>query len=154
MVYLANKVQPVRVGVLFPRGVYSRIVALELHAPGGVGNSDFCFTPPLGNSLWLLGIDVWVYCGTAGQFIGGFFYLSYGASVPNTEAEIATTWDQIIPLHCGLKKGFRWFECEAFHRHFNMNRHFASDGLRFAVGVENGFPQAWEATVAFEISEG
>lgn len=137
-----------------PAPMQRRVIALELHAPQGVGNTDFCYTPQLGNRLWLYGLDVWVYCSGPGAFIGGFFYLMYGTFEPRTQSDIATRWTRIIPLHCGSKPGFRWFECEAFHRHFSMARLFTADGLRFGVTIENGFNQDWECTVAFEIAEG
>lgn len=140
-------------GVLAPPQ-QSRVVAVELHLDGGVGNDDFCVTPPLGNRLWLYKIDMWAYCGTAGAFLGGFFYFMSGTTVPASSTEISTRWDNIIPLSCGQKPGFRWFECDAFHRSFTMAKLFTADGLRFGVVMENGFPQQWEATVAFEISEG
>lgn len=138
----------------YPLPPQSRVVALELHVPAGVGNNDFCYTPALGNRLWLLNIDIWVYCATAGAFIGGFFYLMFGTAEPQNASDISTRWNRIIELYCGAKPGFRWFHCDPFDRHFSMAKLFVADGLRFGVTLENGFNQAWEATIAFEISEG
>ncbi len=131
-----------------------RVIALELHLAAGPGNNDFCYTPPLGNRLWLYSIDVWAYCSVHGIAIGGFFYLMFGTSIPATQSDIADRWTRIIPLHCGAKPGFRWFHCDAFERRFTMAKLFTEDELRFGVVIENGYNQAWEATVAFEISEG
>lgn len=130
------------------------MIALELHAPAGLGSDDFCYTPQLGNRLWLYSLDVWVYCGVHPSVVGGFFYFMYGTFEPQNANDVAVRWTPIIPLYCGLKQGFRWFHCDEFSIHFSMARLFEADGLRFGVVVENGFPQAWEATVAFEISEG
>jgi len=151
--------------VIVPRGplglvrseivpVQSRAIALELHLAAGVGNDDFCYTPTLGNRLWLHKIDIWCYCANAGVLIGGFFYIMFGTSIPVAAGEVATRWNRIVPLSCGQKPGFRWFELEAFHRSFTMARLFSEHELRFGVTIENGFNQQWEATVAFEISEG
>ncbi len=139
---------------IVPASPQRRVIALELHAPAGVGNSDFCYTPQLGNRLWLYSIDLWAYCGVHPSTVGGFFYLMFGTGIPGSGDEVATKWDFIVPLSCGLKKGFRWFDCDAFARHLSMARLFTANELRFAVAVENGFPQAWECTVAFEIAEG
>ncbi|MBA7532759.1 hypothetical protein ES705_24989 [subsurface metagenome] len=86
--------------------------------------------------------------------VGGFFYLMYGSSQPTRREDISVRWTPIVPLHCGLKPGFRWFECGDFHRHFSMAKLFTLNELRFGVTIENGFPQSWETTVAFEIAEG
>lgn len=141
-------------GPVRPAPVQSRVIALELHCPAGIGNSDWCSTPPLGNRLWLYGIDVWIYCTTPGPGIGGFFYLTYGTYEPSSGEDVAVRWTPIIPLYCGLKLGFLWYDCASFHRHFSMAKLFTNDGLRFGAVVENGGAQAWMTTVAFEISEG
>lgn len=132
----------------------SRVIALELYPQAGVGGDDYCVTPPLGNNLWLYTIDVWVYCTTPGGGIGGFFYLMYGSGIPPSGGFIATRWNRIIPLSCGVKPGFFWIDCVSFHRHFEMAKLFTSDELRFGVVTENAGTQRWLATVAFEISEG
>lgn len=151
--------------VAIPRGIVgpsalkpaqreSRVIALELHAPAGIGNEDFCFTPKLGNRLWLYTIDIWIFCTNPGPGIGGFFYFTYGTGEPKSGEDVAVRWTPIIPLRCGIKPGFMWSDCASFHRHFSMARLFTNDELRFGVVVENGGAQAWAATVAFEISEG
>lgn len=154
MAHTANLNQPVRAKVLTPIPDYSRVIALELHLAGGVGNDDYCYTPQLGNRLWLRGIDIWCYCAVAGALIGGFFYLTYGTHSPTSFSNVAVGWNRIIDLHCGQKPGFRWFEREAFHRSFTMNKLFEADGLRFGVALESFADEQWEATVAFQISEG
>lgn len=132
----------------------SRVIALELHLAAGLGNVDDCYTPTLGNRTWLRSIDVWAYECVHGVPIGGFFYLMFGSGIPVAPGEIAVRWNPIIPLYCGQKPGFRWFECASFHRRFEMCKLFKHDELRFGVTIEQGFNQDWEATVAFEFSEG
>lgn len=139
---------------IVPASPQRRVIALELHAPAGPGNSDYCYTPQLGNRLWLYSVDLWVYCGEHPSVVGGFFYFMYGLGEPVSRSNISVGWTPIIPLSCGLKPGFRWFACDEFHRRFTMARLFTTDELRFGVTIENGFPKAWECTVAFEIAEG
>lgn len=145
--------RPGGVLVQAPPVLESRSLALELHLEGVVGADDFCYTPQLGNNLYLKSIDCWVYSSGVGKFVGGFFYFMQGTTIPDSQHEIANHWNVIVPLSCGLKPGFKWFGCECFHRRFTMNKHYRHDGLRFAAVVEQGFTQAWETTVAFEIME-
>ncbi len=139
---------------IVPASPQRRVIALELHAPGGVGMSDFCYTPQLGNRLWLYSIDVWAYCSQPGAIRGGFFWIMFGTGVPQNQLDIAVRWTPIVPLHCGQKPGFRWFSCQEIHRRFTMAKLFTTNELRFGVVVNNFVAQQWECTVAFEISEG
>lgn len=145
---------PVAIGPARSAPVQSRVIALELHVPAGVGNSDYCYTPQLGNRLWLYSVDVWGYCAQPGAIRGGFFYFTYGTYEPSREEDVAVDWTTIIPLRCGQKPGFRWFSCQEIVRRFTMAKLFTNDGLRFGVVIENFGAQDWECTVAFEISEG
>lgn len=139
---------------IVPASPQRRVIALELHAPAGVGNSDFCYTPQLGNRLWLYNIDIWAYCADPPALLGGFFWLMYGTGVPVSDDDVATKWNHIIPLYCSPKPAFRWFECGDFHRRFTMAKLFTTNELRFAVAINNLTVQQWECTVAFEVAEG
>jgi len=132
----------------------SRVIALELRLEDAPLVQAWCYTPTLGNHLVLRSIDVWAYCGILDVPFGGFFYIMFGSGIPIAAGEIATRWNPIVPLSCGVKPGFGWFDVRAFHRRFTMAKLFEHDELRFAVQISNGFPQAFAATVAFEISEG
>jgi len=132
----------------------SRVIALELRLAAAAMATDFCYTPTLGNRTWLRSIDVWAYGAELDLVIGGFFYLMFGSGVPVAAGDVAVRWSPIIPLHCGVKPGFGWYECGPFHRRFTMCKLFEFDELRFGVTIENGYLRAWAATVAFEFSEG
>jgi len=134
--------------------VQSRVIALELNLQAGAGFIVGCHTPTLGNRTWLRSVDVWAYECVHGVPIGGYFYLMFGSGIPVSPLDISDRWSPIIPLHCGRLRAFRWFECNSFHRRFEMNRLFEDDELRFGVTIVNQFNQDWEATVAFEFSEG
>lgn len=131
-----------------------RVLALELRLTAAAMAVDYCFTPTLGNRLVLHSIDVWAFCADLDVTFGGFFYLMFGAGIPVAAGDIAVRWSPIVPLACGVKPGFGWFDVRAFHRRFTMAKLFTTDELRFGVTIENGYLQAWAATVAFEISEG
>lgn len=154
MVYVAAGNQKLRAGATAPASAYSRVIVLELHCPAGIGNDDFCYTPQLGNTLVLYSIDIWVYASSVDVPIGGFFYFMFGNAEPVDVNDIINNWSHIIPVHCGGKPGFRWFDVRAFHRRFTMAKLFTTNELRFGAVVDQFGPQAWEMTVAFEISEG
>lgn len=154
MVFVVNKSQQVRTAGLRPDPAYSRVEALELHIPSGAGNEDFCFTPTLGNSLILYGINMWIRCPTHPGVFGGNCYLMFGAGTPNTAAEMILNWRIIVPVHCGAKPGFRLVLCEHVEYYIRMKRKFIKDEIRFGAVFENLGQPAWEATILFEISEG
>lgn len=137
-----------------PAPLSRRVIAIELRVPVGIGSDDWCYTPKLGNRLWLFSIDLWVYAVNPPAFVGGFFYLMYGTGRPTSANDIALRWNFICELSCGLKKAFRWYDEGSFSRHLDMARLFTDDELRFAIVAENGFLSPWECTVAFQISEG
>ena len=131
-----------------------RAIALELRLTNDPLVMAWCYTPTLGNRLVVYSIDVWAYCGDLDVPFGGFFFIMSGAGIPVAPGEIAVNWSPIVPLSCGVKPGFGWFDVRAFHRRFTMAKLFTTDELRFGVTISNGYPQAFAATVAFEISEG
>jgi len=154
MVEVVNRSQQVRSALMQPDQAYSRQIALELHVPGGAGSDDFCYTPVLGNTLVLYGIDMWIRCGTHPGAFGGHFYLMTGAGKPTTSAEMILNWTLIVPLMCGAKPGFRFVLCAQEQYYIKMKKKFITDEIRFGVVFENLAQLAWEATVLFEISEG
>ncbi len=149
-----NVSQQVRTAALRPDPAYSRQIALELHVPAGLGAEDFCFTPPLGNSLILYGIDLWMRCPDPPAFMGGFIYLMSGTGKPSTAGKMIMGWDHIVPLSCGVKPGIGLYYCSHTELHFTMKKRYMFDAIRFGAAAENGFNQDWDATLLFEISEG
>lgn len=137
-----------------PAPAYSRLVGLELHVPAGVGETAFCVTPQLGNSLILYGIDFWIRCPDPPAKVGGFLYLMSGSGKPNTASEVIVGWNFIVPLSCGQKPGLVLYYCESKELHFSMKKRYMYNEIRFGAAVANGYNQVWDATVLFEISEG
>lgn len=154
MARIAAGGQVLRHAAMNPVSSYSRVIALELRLAITHGATAFCYTPTLGNRTWLHSIDVWAYSHEIDLVIGGYFYLMFGGGIPVGAGDIAVRWSPIVPLHCGVKPGFAWFDVRGFHRRFTMCKLFEFDELRFGVTIENGYLRAWAATVAFEISEG
>lgn len=154
MVEVVNRNQQVKDGALRPDPAYSRLEALELHIPAGLGNQDYCYTPVLGNSLVLYGINIWIRCPTHPGTFGGYVYIASGASIPASAGVITKDWTMIVPLRCGERPGFKFILCEHKNYYLKMRKKYRYDEIRFGVVIENLKNIYWEATVLFEISEG
>lgn len=154
MAKLTTREQAILTGVTYPSADYSRSVSCVawLKAPG----SERGFTPPLGNRLWLRGVDVWPsmdYGGVVGAQIS--FRLLHGRGLPATAAEILT-WTNILPVFWPDALGRPWTQYQPFHhQHWSMNQLFEGAGQRFGIWLEgSGFVPVLEFVATFEISEG
>ena len=138
----------------YPKPVYSRVVNLEVLVSDGVGGYGFNYTPPLGNRLWLLSVDLWFMNPTIDVKIGGFIYLRTGDVRPKDYGDVAMNWDSVIDDSTGIKPGIYW---EGINAHFrwDMMRFYEGKGRRFGVTIENfNVDQNWLCWASFQISEG
>jgi len=139
---------------LHPKPAYSRIVNLEVLVPAGIGAEGFNYTPPLGNRLWLLSVDLWFFNPTPDIQIGGFIYLRTGGKKPASPGETAMKWDSVVDDSTGIKPGIYWTGLRA-HIRWDMMKFYEGSERRFALLIENfSETQQWLAWVSFQISEG
>ncbi len=139
---------------LHPKPAYSRIVNLEVLVSDGIGGYGFNYTPPLGNRIWLLSVDLWFINPTLDVLIGGFIYLRTGDTKPASAGEVAMRWDSVIDDSTGIKPGIYW---RGLSQHFrwDMMRFYEGRGRRFGVMIENSnIYQSWLCWASFQISEG
>lgn len=153
MPVLVNKPQGIRTGVMYPRGVYSRQVLVELKVPAGVGNNDYAVTPPVGIETWLMGVDLWLFPTASGGWIGGLIHVSTGTGKEVNAGIIATQWDPLMDMTMMFKRSMLWYG-EREHLHFAMQKYLGGSGRRFGVTVENLTALEFWCIGAFEISEG
>lgn len=153
MAIIANKDQGVRVGVMSPRAVYSRVVQIQVNVTAGVGVTAYCFTAMLGNEIRLLNVQACLFGGSALAAVGGFIYIATGYTEPANANEIITQWDLIMPNQCGGKPGIYWWG-ENIQFSWNMNRLYSGKERRFAVAISNGFNFLWKGLFWFQFSEG
>ncbi|MBA7522327.1 hypothetical protein ES705_14445 [subsurface metagenome] len=138
----------------YPKPAYSRIVNLEVLVADGLDGVGFNYTPPLGNRLWLLSVDLWFINPTLDVLIGGFVYLRTGDTKPESAGEVAMKWQSVIDDSTGIKPGIYWTGLNA-HFHWDMMRFYEGRGRRFGVMIENfNQYQQWLAWASFQISEG
>lgn len=154
MARLVSVNQRIVTGVMYPRGVYSRQVGIEIKVPAGVGEDGFNFTPVLGQQLWLLGIDFWAFGVELGVTLGGFISIAAGTTKPSSGFQIAAEWEKCMQ-YSGIKPMMYWWSQDTGHFHWSMNRYYSGGGRRFACGIQNfSADKDWWAWVFFEISEG
>lgn len=139
---------------LHPKPAYSRVINLTLQIPAGLGKDDFAVSPPLGNRIWLLGVDLIILNRDVDVVCSGFIYISTGTDKRVTAPMIATKWDPIIRNYGGPKLGF-YYSGIRDQFHWNMMKFYEGSGRRFGAVAENLTDiKGWRAWVSFEISEG
>jgi len=139
---------------LHPKPVYSRVINLTLQIPAGLGQDDFAVSPPIGNRIWLLGVDLIILNRDVDVVCSGFIYISTGTDKRVTAPMIATKWDPIIRNYGGPKPGF-YYSGIRDKFHWDMMKFYEGSGRRFGAVAENLTDiKSWRAWVSFEISEG
>ena len=139
---------------LHPKPVYSRVINLTLQVPAGIGAEDFAVSPPVGNRIWLLGVDLIILNMDVDVVCSGFIYISTGTDKRVTAPMIATQWDPIIRNYGGPKPGF-YYSGIRDQFHWNMMKFYEGSGRRFGAVAENLTDiKGWRAWISFEISEG
>lgn len=139
---------------LHPKPAYSRVINLTLQVAAGIGADDYAVSPPMGNRIWLLGVDLVILNMDVDVVCSGFFYISTGMDRNANAEKIATQWDPIIRNYGGPKPAF-YYSGIRDKFHWDMMKFYEGAGRRFGVVAESltdikGF-RAW---VSFEISEG
>jgi hypothetical protein len=154
MAKLVTNQQSLTTGVQFPQGRYSRTVSIEMVVPAVVGGEVFNFTPPLGSNLWLHSVDFYAFGVDAGLGLGGFIGITKGSTIPKTVFEVLVLWEQIVQYN-GLKPYIYWWGIEKGHLHWDMNKLYTGDSVRFGCAITTFFStHQWYAHVNFHFSEG
>lgn len=139
---------------LHPKPAYSRVINLTLQIAAGAGNDDFAVSPPIGNRVWLLGVDLTILNMHVDVVCSGFIYISTGTETKVNAERIVSQWDPIVRNYGGPKRGF-YFSGIREHYHWNMMKFYEGSGRSFGAVAENLTDViGWRAWVSFEISEG
>lgn len=154
MAVLVNRDQRITTGVLYPRGVYSR-VAGALAVVKAPDVRAFGYTAALGNRLWLLKVRVWFLPVWPNGTAWVDFWVRFGTGKPGDYASMSN-WTDLLPINwlgsgplgyreLGTGRVFEW----------TMNRPIVGDAIRFGIQVECAPEIIYEEMYAtFEISEG
>lgn len=152
MAKLANKSQPIVSGVMNPQATYSRVVIVQLLVAAGVGNEDYGITPPLGNRVRLLGVDVWIQPTNQGGFIVAYLKVKSGTGVPISAIRMSVDWLPVMDVSMILGVGMMLFCCEK-HMHFSMNKLYVGESQRFGLYSQSNSNTQYTILGAFEIAE-
>ena len=137
-----------------PKQAYSRVINLTLQIPAGLGEEDFAVSSPVGNRVWLLGVDLFILNMDVDVVCSGFIYIRTGTDKKVTAPMIAEQWDPIIRNYGGPKPGF-YYSGIRDQFHWNMMKFYEGSGRRFGAVAQNLTEiKGWRAWVSFEISEG
>lgn len=136
-----------------PAPVHSRVVLVQIFVAAGVGNDDWAVTPPLGNRVTLLGIDVWILPTSQGGFIKAFIKLTAGSGDRFSGPVVALDWASIMDTTMLLKTGISVFCCD-LHLGFTMNKLYVGESQRFGIYSENNSNTAYTMLCAFKVAEG
>jgi len=146
--------QQAEVDRLHPKLAYSRVINLTLQIPAGIGQEDFAVSPPVGNRIWLLGVDLHILNMQVDVVCSGFIYISTGTDKKVNGLTIAQQWDPVIRNYGGPKPGF-YYSGIRDHFHWDMMRFYEGSGRRFGAMAESLVDIiSWRAWISFEISEG
>lgn len=136
MVRLVNKVQRTITGVTYPKGLYSRILTLEVETAAGAGNESWQFTERVADRCWVVGLDMYLENLAFDTVRSTFFQISAGREIPAAAGEIVTRWDSFFQ-HRGLKNYPRvtyWYSC---HFYWPVHKLFTGGRWRFGFWVQN-----------------
>lgn len=139
---------------LHPKPVYSRVINLTLQIPAGLGQVAFAISPPVGNRIWLLGVDLITMSQTRANVFGGFIYITTGTQLKRQGDAGLRLEDDVIRNYGGPKPGF-YYTGFGDSYHWDMMMFYEGAGRKFGALAENLFvTETWRAWISFQISEG
>lgn len=151
---VVNTNQQVRTAGLNPAAVYSRTVNLYLCFDAGLGLDDFQFTPPLGNNLWLLEMQMTCMPNSVVNKGQAFIYVMAGSEKVPTLDLVLNQWQPVIPNYGAAKPGFQFYGLQQQFR-WPMKRRFEGNAIRFgAVVASLSATVAMRFWISFLFSEG
>lgn len=131
----------------------SRVIILQLLIKAGAGNSDYAITPPLGNRVRLLGVDVWFQPTSQGGFIKAYLKVTTGTGTGLSADIVGWRWPSVMDTTMIMKVGMLIFCCD-LHLHFNMNKLYIGESQKFGIWSESNANVQYSILAAFLVAEG
>lgn len=138
---------------IVPAPVHSRVVLMQLLVAAGVGNDDYAVTPPLGNRVRLLGVDVWIMPTSQGGFIEASLKVTAGSGERFTGLVVSEAWAPVMDVTMLLKVGILFYCCDN-HFHFDMNKLYIGESQRFGMYSVSTSNTQYTILGGFHIAEG
>ena len=152
MPYLTTKNQQIKTGVMYPRGVYSRIVSCSHYDPVPPAQS-FAYTETLAQKLWLLGVDVWLSTNPPFPTHSYTFSLWRLTTIPASLAAMYNN-ENILPVRAVNGTWYWHAYGPDAHFHWSMNKLYEGQGQRFGCVMTGAGGIIAQIHASFEISEG
>ena len=152
MAKIVNKSQPVIVGAVSPASVYSRVVSCKQNYMAPLDWYGM-WTQPIGQSFWLLGIDVWLSVFTPNGSLYHRLDFRTGFGKPANVLDLEN-WELLLPFYDGALAGdFELYSSRA-HMHWDMKMRFEGINRRLGLRVYVGSGTHTAVNASFRISEG
>lgn len=150
---VVNRSQQVYTGGLAPAAAYSRIVSLSLVVLQAWGQT-YVVTQPLGNNIWLLGIQVWCIQKAPDASEVTYFNV-YSGTGPAKSVGVVLAWENVLPMIS--EGGFAdvWTMCDGRdYMRWDFAKLFTGAGRRLGI-VGSRYSEVGDVLrVSFHISEG
>ena len=150
---IVNTSQQIVAGATAPASSYSRQVLVQLNVPPNVGGTDYGITLPLGNKVWLLSIDLWIYGVAINVWHYGLIHINTGTGQQVNAGIVATQWQPVMDTSMLFNQVIIW-QGETGHLHFEMGKLFTTESQRFGVVYQSMVAQRTLILGAFQVSEG
>jgi len=144
--------QRILAGVTHPESSYSRVVSCSHYDPAPPAQ-QFAYTAALGQSIWLLGVDVWL--DTNPHFANHVFTFSVWRLMaePQTLLDMYAA-ENVIPLR-GATGSWYWHKYgPEGHFHWDMEHLYTGQGQRFGVVLTGAGAVIAQIQASFKITEG
>ena len=152
MAKLATRDRRLVKSVTNPMAVSSNVVSMAQSFPQPA-NLAFCYTRALGQKLWLLGIDVWIFGRPVDPDDSWWFGIRRGFNLPTATAEV-TYWENVLPL-LAPTGSWTWHGYGTpYHMHWDMRKFYEGQSQRFGACINITGPIVSYFQASFEISEG
>ena len=139
---------------LHPKPAYSRVIAQDFMLMDSAGGFYYMISPPIGNRVWLLSIDVWFQPWAIDGLICLWFQFKTGQTDMASKNDVVFRWESVIdvPRHVDNQM-YHWGG--PAHRRFEMMQFYEGQGRRFAATgqIYGASVDCW-MSVAWQISEG
>ncbi|GAH58921.1 unnamed protein product [marine sediment metagenome] len=114
-----------------------------------MGAEDYGITPPLGNRVRLLSVDVWLQSVAPGGFIEAFMKIQAGTGTRLSADIVNMEWASVMDDTMLFKMGMILFCCEQHYR-FDMDKLYVGESQRFGIYSANNSNTKYSILGAFQ----
>lgn len=132
MPLIINRSQQIVTAGVYPRSVYSRMLLFRMTVPAIAPFMDGGVTPVVGQRVWILGIDIWIYPMAAAGWLGIESSFMYGTQQETNLTVIRTQWESLMRFSRPGTQSVFYFG-PGGHQHYDMNVLLKGQAWRFGL---------------------